>query len=332
MAKALAKRRRRERTDRDDRVLAGDRHPRAAAAAGLHHAERFRAITASCRATSPPADERGDDGGAAALLHLQAAVLDDPSLLRPAVLPSCADVNFAKRTELADLRGRVALLTGGRVKIGYQAGLKLLRCGRAPDRHDALSARLGGALRAGAGLRRLGRSARDLRPRPCATRRASRRSAASCWRRAIRLDFIVNNACQTVRRPPDFYAHMMARRDGAARAGCPSRCGSCWRRTRHCAARMARGRGLTVSERRCRMAQARRRGAAVAGAAAAGGDARAARALSRRPARSGPAAGRPARGATPGACCWPKCRRSSCSKCSWSTPSRRSSSTRGSSR
>ena len=36
---------------------------------------------------------------------------------------------LAKRTELADLRGRVALLTGGRVKIGYQAGLKLLRCG-----------------------------------------------------------------------------------------------------------------------------------------------------------------------------------------------------------
>jgi hypothetical protein len=24
-----------------------------------------------------------------------------------------------------------------------------------------------------------------------------------------RLDFIVNNACQTVRRPPEFYAHMM---------------------------------------------------------------------------------------------------------------------------
>ena len=42
---------------------------------------------------------------------------------------SCADENFAKRTELADLRGRVALLTGGRVKIGYQAGLKLLRSG-----------------------------------------------------------------------------------------------------------------------------------------------------------------------------------------------------------
>jgi len=33
----------------------------------------------------------------------------------------CGDFNFAKRTETADLSGRVALLTGGRVKIGYQA-------------------------------------------------------------------------------------------------------------------------------------------------------------------------------------------------------------------
>src|ERR1043166_5431527 len=43
--------------------------------------------------------------------------------------PACAELNFRKRTELADLRGRVALLTGGRVKIGYQAGIKLLRAG-----------------------------------------------------------------------------------------------------------------------------------------------------------------------------------------------------------
>ena len=43
--------------------------------------------------------------------------------------PDCAAFNYAKRTELVDLHGRVALLTGGRVKIGYQAGLKLLRAG-----------------------------------------------------------------------------------------------------------------------------------------------------------------------------------------------------------
>ena len=43
--------------------------------------------------------------------------------------PECAELNFQKRAELADLKGRVALLTGGRVKIGYQAGIKLLRSG-----------------------------------------------------------------------------------------------------------------------------------------------------------------------------------------------------------
>src|SRR5258708_10342034 len=43
--------------------------------------------------------------------------------------PKCADLNFSKRTEEADLNGRVALLTGGRVKIGYQAGIRLLRSG-----------------------------------------------------------------------------------------------------------------------------------------------------------------------------------------------------------
>ncbi|MGN6695743.1 MAG: oxidoreductase, partial [Aquihabitans sp.] len=43
--------------------------------------------------------------------------------------PTCAAFNELKRTETADLSGRVALLTGGRVKIGYQAGIKLLRAG-----------------------------------------------------------------------------------------------------------------------------------------------------------------------------------------------------------
>ena len=37
--------------------------------------------------------------------------------------PACAELNWRKRGELADLHGRVALLTGGRVKIGYQAGI-----------------------------------------------------------------------------------------------------------------------------------------------------------------------------------------------------------------
>src|SRR5471032_2038384 len=122
--------------------------------------------------------------------------------------PVCASFNFAARTELADLRGRVALLTGGRVKIGYQAGLKLLRSGahlivttRFP-RNSA--ARYAQEADFGDWEHRLEIFDLDLRHTPgveafCRDMVATR----------DRLDFIVNNACQTVRRPPDFYAHMM---------------------------------------------------------------------------------------------------------------------------
>jgi NAD(P)-dependent dehydrogenase (short-subunit alcohol dehydrogenase family) len=123
--------------------------------------------------------------------------------------PECGDFNFFKRTETADLRGRVALLTGGRVKIGYQAGLKLLRAGcelivttrfprdsaqryaREPDFSD-----WGGRLQI-YGL--------DLRHTPSVETFCKEILATRS-----RLDFIVSNACQTVRRPPAFYQHMMA--------------------------------------------------------------------------------------------------------------------------
>ena len=122
--------------------------------------------------------------------------------------PSCAELNYRKRTELADLRGRVALLTGGRVKIGYQAGLKLLRCGA----HLIVSTRFprDAAARYAAEpdfanwADRLEIFGLDLRHTP---------SVEAFCRHLLatrdRLDFIVNNACQTVRRPPAFYEHMM---------------------------------------------------------------------------------------------------------------------------
>ena len=43
--------------------------------------------------------------------------------------PACGDENHARRSATADLRGRVALVTGARVKIGYQAAILLLRAG-----------------------------------------------------------------------------------------------------------------------------------------------------------------------------------------------------------
>ena len=123
--------------------------------------------------------------------------------------PSCAELNFRKRSELADLRGRVALLTGGRVKIGYQAGIKLLRAGaqlivttRFPRDSAARYAKEPDFEQWKDRLEIFGL---DLRHTP---------SVEAFCRHLLnthkRLDFIINNACQTVRRPPDFYEHMMA--------------------------------------------------------------------------------------------------------------------------
>jgi NAD(P)-dependent dehydrogenase (short-subunit alcohol dehydrogenase family) len=128
--------------------------------------------------------------------------------------PPCAEWNWFKRGELADLRGRVALVTGGRVKIGYQAGIKLLRSGatlivttRFPRDSAARYAQESDFSEWSDRLEIYGL---DLRHTPsvegfCHELLATRH----------RLDFIINNACQTVRRPPAFYQHMMARETAA---------------------------------------------------------------------------------------------------------------------
>jgi NAD(P)-dependent dehydrogenase (short-subunit alcohol dehydrogenase family) len=128
--------------------------------------------------------------------------------------PECAELNFRKRTERADLSGRTALLTGGRVKIGYQAGIRLLRSGahlivttRFPRDSAARYAREPDFAQWGHHLEVFGL---DLRHTPSVE--------AFCQHlitTRTRLDFIINNACQTVRRPPDFYEHMMAQERAA---------------------------------------------------------------------------------------------------------------------
>jgi NAD(P)-dependent dehydrogenase (short-subunit alcohol dehydrogenase family) len=122
--------------------------------------------------------------------------------------PSCGDISYAKRTELADLSGRTALLTGGRVKIGYQAGLKLLRAGarlivttRFP--RDS-AARYSSEPDFAQWADRLEIFGLDLRHTPSVDAFCHELLASH-----DRLDFIINNACQTVRRPPAFYEHMM---------------------------------------------------------------------------------------------------------------------------
>jgi NAD(P)-dependent dehydrogenase (short-subunit alcohol dehydrogenase family) len=125
-----------------------------------------------------------------------------------ALCPDCANLNWERRERTCDLSGRYALLTGGRVKIGYQAALKLLRAGchvivttRFP--RDAAS-RFTAEDDSAAWTQRLQIHGIDLRHTP-----SVEAFAVHLCETLPRLDFILNNACQTVRRPPGFYGHLM---------------------------------------------------------------------------------------------------------------------------
>jgi NAD(P)-dependent dehydrogenase (short-subunit alcohol dehydrogenase family) len=122
----------------------------------------------------------------------------------------CGDFNYAKREQTADLSGRYALVTGARVKIGYQAALKLLRAGA----HVIMTTRfpLDAAARYAeepdfdAFRARLGIYGLDLRHTP-----SVEIFAGHLGERLPRLDYVLNNACQTVRRPAGFFAHLLER-------------------------------------------------------------------------------------------------------------------------
>ena len=120
----------------------------------------------------------------------------------------CADFNFAKREQTADLTGRYVLLTGGRVKIGYHVGLKLLRAGahlvvttRFPQ--DA-ARRYAEEADHAEWMDRLTLYGIDLRDSGSVMTLTDHLSQT-----LPQLDFIINNACQTVRRPPQYYAHLI---------------------------------------------------------------------------------------------------------------------------
>ncbi len=122
----------------------------------------------------------------------------------------CGDFNYAKREQTADLSGHYALVTGARVKIGFQASLKLLRAGahvvvttRFPiDAADRYSKEPDfTAFRDRVQIHGL-----DLRHTP-----SVELFTRFLVERLPRLDYILNNACQTVRRPAGFFQHLLAR-------------------------------------------------------------------------------------------------------------------------
>jgi NAD(P)-dependent dehydrogenase (short-subunit alcohol dehydrogenase family) len=128
---------------------------------------------------------------------------------------TCGDFNFGKRSQTADLRGRVALISGARVKIGYQAAILLLRAGcrvlvttRFP-RDAAL--RYAREVDYEGWRDRLSIYGLDLRHTPSVEALARHLGES-----LPRLDFVLHNACQTVRRPVGFYQHLMQAELGPA--------------------------------------------------------------------------------------------------------------------
>ena len=121
---------------------------------------------------------------------------------------ACGDLNYKKRFQTSSLEGRVALITGARIKIGFQAALMMLRAGarvivttRFP--RDA-AARYARESDFEVWQSRLEVHGLDLRHSP----------SVELFARYLdtthdRLDILINNAAQTVRRPTGFYAHML---------------------------------------------------------------------------------------------------------------------------
>ncbi|HET6251133.1 MAG TPA: SDR family NAD(P)-dependent oxidoreductase [Tepidisphaeraceae bacterium] len=128
----------------------------------------------------------------------------------PMLCPECADANRAHRNRRADLSGRRALVTGGRIKLGYQTVLKLLRDGAEVIATSRFPCEAAGRYakepdfsqwRHRLKLRRI--DFRDLR----GVQQFADELAASL----DGLDILVNNAAQTIRPSDAFHRSLLAR-------------------------------------------------------------------------------------------------------------------------
>lgn len=120
----------------------------------------------------------------------------------------CGDFNYAKRFQNANVKGQVAVITGSRLKIGYHITLMLLRGGAtviATTRFPVDSAlRFSKEEDFTEWGHRLKIHGLDLRHIPSVEIFCN-----FIEQEYDKLDILINNAAQTVRRPAGFYHHLM---------------------------------------------------------------------------------------------------------------------------
>ena len=129
----------------------------------------------------------------------------------------CGDYNYAKRYQSSDLSSQVAVITGSRLKIGYHITLMLLKAGAtviATTRFPVDSAlRFSKEEDFDQWGHRLHIHGLDLRHIP-----SVELFCDYVEKKFNRLDILINNAAQTVRRPSGFFQHLMANEELAFEA------------------------------------------------------------------------------------------------------------------
>lgn len=132
--------------------------------------------------------------------------------------PACAAESYVRRTERIDLTGCQVIVTGGRIKIGHEAALRLLRWGArvlVTSRFPRDTIRRFAAQPDFSDFsERLQVHALDLRAVP-----EVELFAAHVVRAYPRVDILINNAAQTVRRSQAYYTALAAEEGRPLSAG-----------------------------------------------------------------------------------------------------------------
>lgn len=132
---------------------------------------------------------------------------------------ACGDKNYAKRQQSRTLHGKLAIVTGGRIKIGFEVALKLLRSG----------ANVVVTTRFAQDAQTRYQEADDYasfanRLRICELDMLNYRQLAAfaAFAAAQCVDILINNAAQTISRPSVFYEtlHAPDNADNTARITC----------------------------------------------------------------------------------------------------------------